>query len=202
MASDDLMKAAVLDSSNAAFRLAEVTRPKAEAGQLLVRIKASGVNPLDTKIQAGQAPHARAVPSRHPRRRSCRHRRGRGAGVTGFRPGDEVYGMAGGVAGLQGSLAEFAAVDARLMAPKPANLSLREAAALPLIFITAWEGLVDRAQIQAGQTLLVQGGAGGVGHIAVQLGAAFGAEVFATALSVQPGSSSAGSGRRRSTIAP
>jgi NADPH2:quinone reductase len=58
MATDDLMKAAVLDSPNSAFRLAEVTRPKAEAGQLLVRIKASGVNPLDAKIQAGQAPHA------------------------------------------------------------------------------------------------------------------------------------------------
>jgi NADPH:quinone reductase-like Zn-dependent oxidoreductase len=67
------------------------------------------------------------------------------------------------------------------MAPKPANLGMREAAALPLIFITAWEGLVDRARIHAGQKLLVQGGAGGVGHIAVQLGRAFGAEVFATA---------------------
>ena len=72
-----------------------------------------------------------------------------GAGVTAFRAGDEVYGMTGGVGGHQGSLAEYAAVDARLLARKPANLSMREAAALPLVFITAWEGLVDRAGVDA-----------------------------------------------------
>ena len=83
-----------------------------------------------------------------------------GAGVTGFRRGDAVYGMAGGVAGLQGSLAEFAAVDARLMALKPANLGMREAAALPLIFITAWRGWWTAPGSRPGQTLLVQGGAG------------------------------------------
>jgi NADPH2:quinone reductase len=105
---------------------------------------------------------------------------GVGAGVAGFTPGDEVYGMTGGVGGLQGSLAEFVAADARLLAPKPKNLGMREAAALPLIFITAWEGLVDRAHIRGGQKVLVQGGAGGVGHIVVQLAQAFDAKVFAT----------------------
>ena len=69
-----------------------------------------------------------------------------GPQVTTFHPGDEVYGMVGGIGGLQGTLAEFVAVDADLLAIKPANLSMREAAALPLVFITAWEGLVDRAQ--------------------------------------------------------
>jgi NADPH:quinone reductase-like Zn-dependent oxidoreductase len=88
--------------------------------------------------------------------------------------------MTGGVGGLQGSLAEFVAADARLLALKPKNLGMREAAALPLIFITAWEGLVDRAQIRSGQKVLVQGGAGGVGHIVVQLARSFDAEVFAT----------------------
>ena len=88
--------------------------------------------------------------------------------------------MTGGVGGLQGSLAEFAAVDARLLAPKPATLSMRDAAALPLIFITAWEGLVDRASVRSGQKVLIQGGAGGVGHIAVQLARSYGAELFAT----------------------
>jgi NADPH:quinone reductase-like Zn-dependent oxidoreductase len=100
--------------------------------------------------------------------------------VTGFNPGDEVYGMTGGVGGHQGSLAEFAAVDAQLLARKPKNLTMREAAALPLIVITAWEGLVDRAQVRSGQTVLIHGGAGGVGHIAVQLARAFGAAVYAT----------------------
>jgi NADPH2:quinone reductase len=87
--------------------------------------------------------------------------------------------MTGGVGGIQGSLAEYAAVDVDLLALKPANLSMREAASLPLVLITAWEGLVDRARVRAGQSVLVQGGAGGVGHIVVQLARAFGAKVFA-----------------------
>jgi NADPH2:quinone reductase len=174
-----LMTAAILDSAGAPFSLASVPRPVAEAGQVLVRIKASGVNPLDTKIRAGEAAHAR-----HPLPAILGIDlagvvEAVGAGVTGFRAGDEVYGMTGGVGGLQGSLAELAAVDARLLAPKPANISMREAAALPLIFITAWEGLVDRAAVRAGQKVLVQGGAGGVGHMVIQIARAFGAEVFA-----------------------
>jgi NADPH:quinone reductase-like Zn-dependent oxidoreductase len=88
--------------------------------------------------------------------------------------------MTGGVGGIQGSLAEYAAVDEALLAPKPASLSMREAAALPLAVITAWEGLVDRAAMRPGQKILVHGGAGGVGHVAVQIALARGAEVFAT----------------------
>src|SRR5499427_7283129 len=88
--------------------------------------------------------------------------------------------MAGGVGGLQGTLAEWIAVDADLLAHKPGNLSMRQAAALPLAIITAWEGLVDRAKIHTGHTVLIQAGAGGVGHMAVQLARAFGARVFAT----------------------
>jgi NADPH:quinone reductase-like Zn-dependent oxidoreductase len=103
-----------------------------------------------------------------------------GAGVAAFKPGDEVYGMAGGVGGLQGTLATFAAVDADLLALKPTNLSMRQAAALPLVFITAWEGLVDRAQVRAGQNVLIHAGAGGVGHVAIQIARAFGAQVSAT----------------------
>jgi alcohol dehydrogenase len=102
-----------------------------------------------------------------------------GEGVTGFAPGDEVYGCAGGLATLQGSLAEYMAADARLIAHKPKSLSMREAAALPLVGITAFEGL-QRAGISAGQKVLVHGGAGGVGHVAVQLAKHWGAEVCAT----------------------
>jgi NADPH2:quinone reductase len=101
-----------------------------------------------------------------------------GPGVSGLLAGDEVYGMTGGVGGVPGSLAEYAAVDARLLALKPSHFSMREAASLPLAFITAWEGLVDRAQVKAGQTVLVQG-AGGVGNAVIQLARAFGATVFA-----------------------
>jgi NADPH:quinone reductase len=145
--------------------------------EVLVRIAASGVNPLDTKIRAGAAAHAR-----HPLPAILGIDLAGtveevGPNVAAFRAGDEVFGMTGGV---QGSLAEFAAVDADLLAPEPSNLAMREAAALPLIVITAWEGLVDRAKVQAGQNVLVHGGAGGVGHVAVQLARALGAEVFAT----------------------
>src|ERR1700760_912435 len=174
------MRAAILDGAKSPFRLASIARPKPAAGEVLVRIKASAVNPLDTKIRAGAAAHAR-----HPYPAIlgidlAGTVEAVGPDVTAFRTGDEVYGMTGGVGGVQGSLAEYAAVDAALLARKPNNLSMREAAALPLVFITAWEGLVDRAHVQAGPTVLSHGGAGGVGHVAVQLARARGAKVFAT----------------------
>lgn len=180
MAAADTMQAAILDGAKGSFRVASIARPKPAAGQVLVRIKASGVNPLDTKIRAGAAAHAR-----HPFPAILGIDLAGtietvGPDVTAFRAGDEVYGMTGGVGGVQGSLAEYAAVDAALLARKPNNLSMREAAALPLVFITAWEGLVDRARVQAGQTVLIHGGAGGVGHVAVQLARARGAKVLAT----------------------
>jgi NADPH:quinone reductase-like Zn-dependent oxidoreductase len=174
------MLAAILQKAGAPLQLADIPRPRPAPGQVLVRIKASAVNPLDLKIAKGEAAHAR-----HPFPAILGIDMAGiveevGADVTQFTVGDDVYGMTGGVGGHQGSLAEFVAADASLLARKPADLSMREAAALPLVFITAWEGLIDRARIRAGQTLLVQGGAGGVGHIAIQIGRAFGARVFAT----------------------
>lgn len=172
------MTALVLETHGGPFRLTEVARPVAGPGQVLVRIQASGVNPLDTKIRAGQAAHARQPLPAILGIDLAGTVEEIGPGVTGFRRGDEVYGMTGGVGGHQGSLAQYAAVDARLLAVKPATLSLREAAALPLIFITAWEGLVDRVGVRAGQSVLVLGAGGGVGHIAVQIARAFGATVY------------------------
>src|SRR5262247_4947115 len=148
--------------------------------QGLGRIAAGGVNPLDTKIRAGKAAHARQPLPAVLGLDMAGTVEETGPGVTSFKVGDEVYGMVGGVGGLQGTLAELIAVDADLLAHKPGNLSMRQAAALPLAIITAWEGLVDRAKIHTGQTVLIQAGAGGVGHIAVQLARAFGAKVFAT----------------------
>ena len=147
---------------------------------VLVRIAASGVNPLDTKIRAGVAAHAL-----HPLPAVLGLDMAGtveeiGPGITEFKPGDEVFGMVGGVGGLQGTLAEFVTADADLLARKPQKLTMREAAALPLSVLTAWEGLVDRAQVKPGDRVLVHAGAGGVGHIAVQLAVALGAEVFAT----------------------
>lgn len=174
------MQAYVVHEPGGDFRKVDLPRPQLETNHVLIRVQASGVNPLDTKIRAGIAAHARQplpavlgldmsgiVEEVSP-------------GVTAFKPGDEVYGMVGGVGGMQGTLAEFIAVDADLLAHKPRNLSMRQAAALPLITITAWEGLLDRAKVHAGQTVLIHAGAGGVGHIAVQIALAYGAEVFAT----------------------
>jgi NADPH:quinone reductase-like Zn-dependent oxidoreductase len=174
------MRAAVLEAHNAPLRLSIISTPEIGPREVLVRVRASGVNPLDTKIHAGAAPHARHPLPAIPGIDLAGVVEQVGHDVTRFKPGDEVYGMTGGVGGVQGSLAEFAAIDADLLASKPANLSMREAAALPLIFITAWEGLIDRASLGAGQKVLIHGGAGGVGHVAIQIARAFGANVFAT----------------------
>jgi NADPH2:quinone reductase len=173
------MRALILDHADGFFREVTLDRPVPKAGEVLVRILASGVNPLDLKIRSGQAAHAR-----HPFPAILGLDLAGiveqiGPDVSWLHRGDAVYGLAGGVGGVQGSLAEFAAVDARLLAGIPKNLSMREAAAVPLVFITAWEALVDRAAVQAGQKVLVQG-AGGVGHMAIQIARAFGAKVFAT----------------------
>lgn len=178
--SDSEMTAAVVSAANGPFELVRASRPVAAAGEVLVRIHSSGVNPLDTKIRAGAAAHARHALPAILGIDLAGTIVAVSDGVTGFGIGDDVFGMTGGVGGIQGSLAEYAAVDARLIAHKPSNLSMRQAAALPLAVITAWEGLVDRARVGVGQRVLVQGGAGGVGHVAVQLARAYGAEVFAT----------------------
>lgn len=173
------MKALILESPGDTFRVAEIPRPSPAEGEVLVRIKASGVNPLDTKIRSGNAAHARHPVPAILGIDMAGVVEAVGAGVKGLRRGDEVYGMTGGVGGVQGSLAQFASVDARLLARKPSHLSMRQAAALPLVFITAWEGLVDRVGVSAAQKVLVLGGAGGVGHVAVQIAKSFDAEVYA-----------------------
>jgi NADPH:quinone reductase-like Zn-dependent oxidoreductase len=183
------MQAIVLSAFGAPLTQQDIARPTAGPGQVLVRVHASGVNPLDTKIAAGQAGHAQAALPAVLGIDMAGVVDSVGANVEGFAPGERVYGMTGGVGGVAGSLSEYVAVDARLLAHMPDRLSMREAAALPLIFITAWEGLVDRAHVGAGKTVLVQGGAGGVGHMAVQLAVALGAQVSAT-----------GSAEQRATI--
>jgi NADPH2:quinone reductase len=147
--------------------------------QVLVRIEAAGINPIDTKIRS--APDR--FPVTFPAILGCDGAgvvADVGAGVTGFTAGDEVYFSQPGFLGRQGTYAELVAVDAALLAHKPRVLSFAEAAAAPLVLITAWEALYDRARIQAGQRVLVHAGAGGVGHVAVQLAKCCGAEVAAT----------------------
>ncbi len=173
------MQAVLAEAKGEPLQLVRVSTPHPGPGEALVRVAASAINPLDAKILAGLADHARQPLPAILGMDMAGVVAAVGKDTTAFREGDAVDGMAGGVGGHPGSLAEYMAADARLLARKPANLSMREAAALPLVFITAWEGLVDRAAIRAGQRVLVQGGAGGVGQMALQIAAARGATTFA-----------------------
>ena len=174
------MRAMLLETFAQPLVLRVQTMPAVLPGHVLVRVAASGVNPLDVKIHEGAAAHAKIALPAILGIDLAGTIEEVGAEVSGFAVGDEVFGMIGGVGDLPGSLAEFTSVDARLLAHKPPALSMREAAALPLVFITAWEGLVDRARVAPGQRVLVHGGAGGVGNICVQLAVALGATTFAT----------------------
>lgn len=176
------MRAMLIDSygANATFELAEVDKPTAQPGHLLVKIGASSVNTVDTMIRrmGKDLPLSPDLPAILGMDFTGTVE-AVGDGVDGFIVGDEVYGCAGGLADLQGTLAEFIAADSKLVAHKPKNLSMREAAALPLVAITAYEGLT-RAGIQQARNVLVHGGSGGVGHVALQLAKHFGADVYAT----------------------
>jgi NADPH2:quinone reductase len=143
-------------------------------------VKATSVNPVDTKIRQGRhVPIAPEFPAiLHGDLAGVVEAVGQG--VTDFRPGDEVYGCAGGLKGFGGAAAEFMVVDPRLIAPKPRSIDFAEAAALPLVAITAWEALVDKLVVHPGQTVLVHAGTGGVGHVAIQIAKSRGAKVVAT----------------------
>ena len=162
------------------FRRQTTPRPKPVASEVLIRVMATSVNPIDCKIRRGERPAiAPALPAiLHGDVAGIVEELGEG--VTDFALGDEVYGMVGGVKDLGGSLADFTKADTQLLARKPTNLSFAEAAALPLVTITAWEGIHDRARVEAGQQVLVHAGTGGVGHIAAQLALAAGAQTTVT----------------------
>ncbi|WP_019614826.1 zinc-dependent alcohol dehydrogenase family protein [Psychromonas ossibalaenae] len=164
------------------FQQAEKDKPTLKAGHLVVQVKATSVNPLDTMLRSVDTPWSANLPE-------ILHGDVAGivteaaADVDNFEVGDEVYGCAGGIAGIDGALAEFMLVDAELMALKPKTLTMKQAAALPLVAITAWEALHDKLAVKAGDNVLIHGATGGVGHIAVQLAKSFGATVTATAKS-------------------
>ncbi|OKY26438.1 zinc-dependent alcohol dehydrogenase family protein [Thalassotalea sp. PP2-459] len=176
------MKAMIVNSfgSENVFEASKITKPQVKAGHVLIKVAATSVNTVDTMIRAmgDDLPIAPALPAVLGMDFAGTVEEV-GEGVTDYKIGDEVYGCAGGLADLQGTLAEYMVADAKLIALKPQNLSMREAAALPLVAITAYEGLM-RAGISEGQKVLVHGGSGGVGHVALQLAKYFGAEVYST----------------------
>jgi len=176
------MKAMIVNTygEDAVFEAGQVATPEAKAGEVLVRIAASSVNTVDTMIRnmGADLPLSPAAPAILGMDFAGTVT-AVGKGVKAYAIGDEVYGCAGGLADLPGALAEFISADQHLIAHKPKKLSMREAAALPLVAITAYEGLT-RAGIRKGQKVLVHGGSGGVGHVALQLAKHFGAEVYST----------------------
>lgn len=177
------MKAITLKTygDTAEFEEAELPRPEPDAGHVIVRISATSVNTVDTMIRnmgQDELPFAPDLPAILGMDFAGTVETV-GDGVTEYKVGDEVYGCAGGLGDLQGALAEYMPADVRLISHKPKSLSMRQAAALPLVAITAFEGL-KRAGIGGAQKVLVHGGTGGVGHVAVQLAKHFGAEVFTT----------------------
>jgi len=164
---------------DACLELAEIETPKPREGEILVAVRATSINPVDNKFlrhELGINPDLPAVLHGDVAGVVSAI----GPGVQGFEISDEVYACAGGFKGTSGALAEFMPADARLVAHKPKSLSFGEAAALPLVVITAWESLIDSAKIQRGEHVLVHGGTGGVGHVGVQLAKANGTRVAAT----------------------
>lgn len=174
------MRALFINTYESEFVSTEIEKPTPKKGEVLVKINASGVNPIDNKIRIGVSPYASPVLPAILGTDLAGVIEAIGEGVTQFKVGDEVYGLAGGVLGLQGTLAEYTAVDVDLLAIKPKNLTMKEAAGIPLVVLTAWEGLIDRAKVKKGDKVLVHAGAGGVGHIVVQLAKTLGADVYAT----------------------
>ena len=176
------MKAMMINSFGGpdVFEATEISKPAVTAGHVLVRIAASSANTVDTMIRqmGAELPIAPALPALLGMDFAGTVE-AVGEGVTDFAVGDEVYGCAGGLGDLPGALADYMLADARLIARKPRSLTMREAAALPLVGITAYEGL-QRADVSKGQKVLVHGGSGGVGHVALQLAKFMGAEVYAT----------------------
>jgi NADPH2:quinone reductase len=150
-----------------------------EPADLLVRLEAAGVNPVDTKLRTRGV----LVPDGLPAVLGCD-----GAGVVEavgdavkrFKPGDPVWFCHGGLGGPAGNYGEYALVDESVAQPKPARLDFVHAAAAPLVLITAWEALHDRAGLSADKTVLIHAGAGGVGHVAIQLARLAGARVCTT----------------------
>ncbi|GJF25999.1 MULTISPECIES: NADP-dependent oxidoreductase [Streptomyces] len=160
------------------LREVQLERPEPRPNEVLVRVRAAGVNPTDWKHRAnggflGEPPFVlgwdvsgvvEAV----------------GIGVAAFRPGDEVFGMLSYPFG-HGSHAEYVTAPARTFTHKPAGIDHVQAGALPLVSLTAWQALVERADLREGQRVLVHAAAGGVGHVAVQIAKARGAHVIGTA---------------------
>lgn len=157
----------------------DAARPTPTRSDVLVRVHATGVNPLDWKIRSGQLP---LIQDPFPKILGCDVSgvvESVGSGVTNLAPGDEVFGLL--ELTRNGAYAEYVAGAANVLAKKPAHLDFITAAAMPAAALTPWQGLFDHGHLEAGQSALIHGAAGGLGSFAVQFAKAHGAKVIGTA---------------------
>lgn len=167
------------------FKLENVQDPILTPGKVLIKVASSSVNPIDIKIRSG------LVPGISPDLPAILH--GDMAGtviataedVTQFKPNDRVYALGGGVKGHGGALAEYMTVDVSLLVKLPDSVRFETASLMPIVGLTAWEALVLKGKLKKGQKVLIHGGMGGVGHIAIQLANHLGAEVYTTISSAE-----------------
>lgn len=162
------------------FEMADIERPDVKPGYALVKIFASSLNPIETKIRSGLVT---AITPLFPAILNADFSGeivALGENTHPWNIGDEVFGCAGGVGSLQGALAEYMLVDVNLIAKKPSMIDHSTAALYPLVSITAWEALIEKVQVNAGDKILIHGAAGGVGHIAMQLAKQLGAKAYGT----------------------
>jgi len=167
------------------LELHDIDEPEiSTATQIKVRLKAAGVNPVDTKIRRNGLLFGNPLPAVL----GCDGAGevvATGSAVSQFKPGDKVWFCHGGLGREQGNYAEYTVIDQRWVSLMPQTSSFIEAAAMPLVLITAWGALFDRGGLQSGQTVLIHAGAGGVGHVAIQLAKLKGARVITTVSSEQ-----------------
>jgi len=174
------MKAMILKSFGGpdSFELSDVPKLVPQAGQVLVRVHATSINPLDYQVRRGDYPDLVPLPAITGHDVSGVVE-AIGPGVSAFAPGDEVW-YTPQIFDGQGSYAEYHVAAESIIARKPASLSHLEAASLSLVGGTVWEALTVRAVLRVGESILIHGGAGGVGHVAIQVAKAMGARVFTT----------------------
>lgn len=157
------------------MRYVDIDVPEPKAGEVLVKVAAAGVDPVDYKIRQGHFLGEDKLPRTLGRELAGTVER-MGEGVTGLQPGDTVFGMIGD----DGGYAEYACIAAGNLARVPQALDLVSAGGVPLAAHTAWQALFDHGGLSAGQRVLIHGGSGGVGHFAVQFAKAKGAKVYST----------------------
>ncbi|MGI9292821.1 MAG: NADP-dependent oxidoreductase [Pseudomonadales bacterium] len=167
------------------LQVGELPIPEPGADQVLVQVAAAAVNPIDRRLRAGELQEYitrtfPVVPGWDLAGRIVKL----GENVNDWQIGDEVIGLAFTWSIQHGTYAEYAPVDASSIAAKPASMSFYEAAALPLVSLTAWQSLVEFGNLQAGQTVLIQAGAGGLGSVAIPMAKHLGATVYTTAREV------------------